>query len=111
MESRERQKIRKNEKYLRDNVNVKNITPHLYQVKVLSVDDTERINAETTSSDQVRKLLRIVEKHPEGFRQLCHALDETESNHVSEQLQLTLVDEQEIEDGMCMFLVYDGLKD
>lgn len=111
MESRERQKIRKNEKYLRDNVNVKNITTHLYQVKVLSVDDTERINAETTSSDQVRKLLRIVEKHPEGFRQLCHALDETESTHVSKQLQLTLVDEQEIEDGMCMFLVNTSLKD
>jgi len=60
---------------------------HLYQNKVLRLDEKELVQAELTSTRQNEKLLSILSrKTPEQFEAFCKALNNTGHEHVAERL-------------------------
>lgn len=99
MDPREKQRIRRNEKFLRDNVHVNDVIPHLIQGTIITVDDAERIEKEVTSSDKVHRLLRILETHPNGFTPFLQALTENNMAFITEKLEGTEIDESHLQQG------------
>lgn len=93
MDPREKQRIRRNEKFLRDYVDVNKVIPHLIQHNIITVDDAERIGKEVTSSDKVNKLLRILETHPNGYTPFIETLTENNMEFITEKLEGTVIDE------------------
>ncbi|VDH99247.1 Hypothetical predicted protein [Mytilus galloprovincialis] len=108
MDVKKRQIVRTNEKFLRDNVNSYEVTPHLISCGIISLDDDERIRQEITESDKTRKLLRIIEMHPNGYLTFIKALRMENKEYIIEKLESTAVDEEEISRGMR--ISFDGIK-
>lgn len=94
MDHAEKQIIRRNEKFLRDNVHAERLTPYLIQSSLITVDDAERIGKEVTHSDKVHRLLRIIETLPTGFSGFKDALNESDMGFITEKLESTEVDKQ-----------------
>ena len=99
MDPREKQRIRRNDKYLRDNVHVNDVISHLIQHTIITVDDAERIGKEVTSSDKVNKLLRILETHPNGYTPFIKALTENNMGFITDKLGETEIDENHLQQG------------
>jgi hypothetical protein len=106
MDPREKQRIRRNEKFLRDNVHVNDVIPHLIQHIIITVDDAERIGKEVTSSDKVNRLLRILETHPNGYTHFIKALTENNMVFITEKLEGTEIDENHLQQGTYNYLLW-----
>ena len=106
MDPREKQRIRRNEKYLRDNVHVNDVISHLIQHTIITVDDAERIGKEVTSSDKVQKLLRILETHPNGFASFIETLTENNMEFITKKLEGTEIDENHLQQGTYNYLLW-----
>ena len=106
MDPREKQRIRRNDKYLRDNVHVNDVISHLIQHTIITVDDAERIGKEVTSSDKVNKLLRILETHPNGYTPFIKALTENNMGFITEKLEGTEIDENHLQQGTYNYLLW-----
>ncbi|OWF34791.1 sterile alpha motif domain-containing protein 9-like [Mizuhopecten yessoensis] len=86
--------LRKNETYLRDNLQVNVILPRLYEEGVISDDDRERINAEVTTRKQISKLLSIIKRKPDVYRKLLGVLEVEDCQYIKEKLESTFIDEE-----------------
>jgi hypothetical protein len=106
MDPREKQRIRRNEKFLRDNVKVNDVIPHLIQHTIITVDDAERIGKEVTASDKVNRLLRILETHPNGYTPFIEALTENNMGFITKKLEGTEIDENNLQQGTYNCLLW-----
>lgn len=76
MEDRDRRKLQQNRLALLTDLEALEILDYLYQEKVLSEDDCERIRVKETRNDRCRLLLDMLpSKGPKAFRCFVSALE------------------------------------
>ncbi|XP_021343874.1 sterile alpha motif domain-containing protein 9-like [Mizuhopecten yessoensis] len=109
METRERLVLRKNRRFLIDNIDIKAVVDGLYESNVLNTDDQERIQAEVVTGDRVEKLLKILPRKCKSYQPLLASVDE----HIRKHLQSCEISPEEIskEDQHLDDFVRDILKE
>lgn len=76
MEDRDRRKLQQNRLAILTDLDVREILDYLYQEKVLSEDDVERIKVKETRHDRCRLLLDMLpSKGPKAFKCFVTALE------------------------------------
>ncbi|XP_033729231.1 sterile alpha motif domain-containing protein 9-like [Pecten maximus] len=109
MKTREQLVLRKNHRFLIQNIDIKVVVECLYEKQVLSLDDKERIPVDATNDDQVDKLLKILPRKHNAYQILLDCVDD----HIREKLQQCTITEDEIrkEDQLLDDLVRGILND
>ncbi|XP_033755789.1 uncharacterized protein LOC117338541 [Pecten maximus] len=93
MDKKDKEVLKNNETYLRENLDILQILPRLYQESVISDDDRERIEREATTRDKITKFLRIIKRKQDVYRKLLEVLDVEGLHFIREKLESTEIDE------------------
>jgi len=105
MEARNRCKIRVNTVYLCENVDIDGVLPRLFQEKVITLDDKERIEWERTTKDKISKLLSILSEVPNSYGVFLKTVDP----FIKEKLDGTVIPEEDLRIGMSYFIQFVSL--
>ncbi|VDI58874.1 Hypothetical predicted protein [Mytilus galloprovincialis] len=100
MDPAERQRIILNQQYLCQNISeVDRVMDQLIQNKIMTIDESERVRFERCTSDKIKRLLRILMKHPKGYFGLHQALIAEQMEFIAETLDSSSIDEEKLKKG------------
>lgn len=100
MDPAERQRIILNQQYLCQNISeVDRVMDQLIQNKIMTIDESERVRFERCTSDKIKRLLRILMKHPKGYFGLHQALITEQMEFIAQTLDSSSIDEEKLKKG------------
>lgn len=100
MDPTERQRITLNQQYLCQNISeVESVMDKLIENNIMTIDECERIRYERSTSDKIKRLLRILMKHPKGYCGLQQALNAVKMEFIAQTLESTCINEDKLLKG------------
>ncbi|XP_052084634.1 sterile alpha motif domain-containing protein 9-like [Mytilus californianus] len=97
MDAIDRQRITLNHQYLCKNISdVDRVMDQLFQNKILTMDELQRVRYKPCTSDQIQILLKILMKHPKGYCGLHQALIAKQMDFIAQTLDSTCINEEEL---------------